>query len=315
MVAPVTVYSSTSGLNTVLDPERLVSGGESPGSGIELAEAVNVAIDERGLIGLRKGAELLQAGKFHSLFCGTGSDCYVVHERTSDAAIMRVAEDGSLKGVRSGLDKNRRMAWCAVNGDIFYSNGVQNGFIRDGRSNPWRATPYKGPTADWHFEGRVPLASHIAFRPGGQMILADGPAVWINHEPFQFGLWSKAQGYIGFDSDVTMLAVVRDGFFASDRFRTWFFAKLDSGWYHYRQSLVDTAPVLFGSLAYDTVSLTEVGFEQLGFACVWATTEGIVLGADGGTIVKVSKGKVAYPDGRTTGACVVNDNIIYNYSR
>lgn len=315
MVAPITVYSSTSGLNTVLDPERLASGGESPGAGIELAEAVNVAIDDRGLIELRKGVELLQAGKFHSLFCGTGSDCYVVHERTSDAAIMQVAEDGSLKGVRSGLSKNRRMAWLEVNGDVFYSNGVQNGFIRNGRSNPWKATPHTGPEADWHFEDRVPHASHIAFRPGGQMLLADGPAVWINHEPFQFGLWSKAQGYIGFDSDVTMLAVVRSGFFASDRFRTWFFRKLESGWYHYQQSLVDNAPALLGSLAYNTVALQEIGIEQPGFACVWATTEGLVLGADDGSIIKTSKAKLRYPEGKVTGTCIVHDNIVYHYAR
>ena len=315
MVNPVSVYSSTIGLNTVLNPERLVSGGETPGSGIELAEAVNVAIDERGLIELRKGFELLQSGNFHSLFCTTGVPCFVVQERTRDAAIMQVAEDGSLKGIRSGLNQNQRMAWCAVNGDVFYSNGFQNGFIRTGRSNPWRATPYRGPDADWHFEDRVPLASHIAFRPGGQMLLAEGPAVWVNHEPFQFGLWSKAQGYFGFDSDVTMLAVVRSGFFVSDRFRTWFFRKLESGWYHYQQSLVDNAPVLLGSLAHDMAVLQEIGFDQPGFACVWATTEGLVLGTDDGAIIKTSKSRIRYPEGKAAGSCLVHDNIIYHYAR
>lgn len=315
MVRPVTVYSSTAGLNTILDAERLAFGGESPGAGIELAEAVNVSIDDRGLIQLRKGSELLQAGEFHSLFCSNGSACFVVHERTNDAAIMQVAEDGSLTGVRSGLSKNRRMAWLEVNGDVFYSNGLQNGFIRDGRSNPWKATPYRGPEADWHFEDRVPLSRHIAFRPGGQMLLGEGAAVWINHEPFQFGLWSKAQGYIGFDSDITLLATVRAGFFASDQRRTWFFRKLESGWYHYQQTLVDAAPALLGSLAYDAVSMQDIGMDQPGFARVWATTEGLVLGTDEGMIIKTTKDRLLYPEGKASGACLVKDNIIYHYAR
>lgn len=310
----ITVYQSTAGLNTVVDPERLSAGGDAPGVDIELAEAVNIEIDERGLIELRHGDVLLQSGHFHSLFCD-GGDCFVVQEREKDAAIMQVAEDGTMAGVRSGLNRKLRMAWCQVNDDTFYSNGLQCGYIHNGQSYPWKVTKYQGPDVDLHFEHKIPQASHIAFRPGGQMLLAQGRAIWINHLPFQFGLYCKAMGYIGFDSDITMLAVVRDGFFASDERRTWFFRKLDTGWYHFQQTLTDNSPALLGSLANNRIALVDIGFEGAGFGRVWATTSGLCVGTDDGTVINTTKNHVVYPQGYTTGTCLINKYTILHSAR
>lgn len=306
MAEHVSLYEATAGLVTMLDPQRLTPGGaEGP---MELAECVNIAIDDRGLAELRHGGERLQDGHFHSLFCD-GGDCFVIQERTDDAAIMRVAEDGSLTGVRSGLAQGRTMGWCQVNGDVFYGNGQQNGFIRDGVSRPWPVSEYHGPDANAVFDP-PPVAELIGFRAGGQMLVARGNAIYINHLPFDFGLWNLAGGAIGFESDVTMLAVVRDGFFASDARRTWFFRKLE-GWYHYQQTLACDCPALPGSLAHDKIDMAELGLENAeGFGRVWASTEGIVLGMDNGGVIEMSKERVRYPRGKTRGACIIKDHIV-----
>lgn len=307
-IKPITLYTAAAGLNTRLDPQRLTQGvRDNPGL-VELSQAVNISIDDRGLVSLRNGDTLAQAGEFHSLFCD-GRDCFVVQERAGDAAIMQVIPDLSLNGVRSGLSTDRRMAWCQVNNDTLYSNGVENGIIRGGASVPWTAGTYAGPDADLAFETSVPRASHIGFRPGGQLLLAEGPAIWINHLPFQFGLFSKRQGYIGFDSDVMMLAVVRDGFFASDSHRTWFFRKAE-GWYAYRQELAEDAPALLGSLAHDRVSLREVGLEGNGFGRVWASSKGICLGADDGSLINLIEDQINYPTGYVRGSCLLRKKTV-----
>lgn len=303
----VSLYEATAGLVTRLEPQRLTPGGaDGP---VELAEAVNIAIDERGLIELRHGDELLVEGEFHSLFCD-GGHCFVVRERASDAAIMRWSEELGLVGVRSGLKKNCPMGWCRINQDTFYGNGEDCGYIREGLSHPWPVGEYLGPDADAVFEP-MPAPHLIGFRPGGQMIIAKDNAIYLNHQPFQFGYFNRAGGYIGFEGNVTLLADVRDGFFASDGLRTWFFRKLDTGWYHYRQELADDHPALPGSLAHDRVTLRDAGMEDMdGFGRIWATTDGIVLGMDSGGIVNLTDDRVRYPAGAERGACLVYDNIV-----
>ena len=304
-IKPITLYTAAAGLNTRLDPQRLTQGvRDNPGL-VELAQAVNISIDDRGLVSLRNGDALAQAGEFHSLFCD-GGDCFVVQDRSEDAAIMRVVSLSPvvLEGVRSGLAKGQRMAWCQVNDDTLYSNGLQNGFISSRVSYPWPAGTYTGPDADISFETSAPVADHIGFMPGGQLLLAEGPAVWINHLPFQFGLFSKRHGYIGFDSDLTMLAVVRDGFFASDSSRTWFFRK-GEGWYIYKQEVAENAPALLGSLAHDPILLRDIGIEGEGFGRVWVSTRGVCLGTDDGRLINLTEGEINYPPGYTRGACLV----------
>lgn len=303
----VSLYEATAGLVTTLEPQRLTPGGaEGP---MELAECVNIAIDERGLAEMRHGDLTLAPGRFHSLFCD-GGDCFVIRERDGDAAIMRWSNDHGLMGVRSGLSQNRPMGWRRINQDTFYGNGIECGYIRRGVSHPWPVGDYYGPDADAVFEP-MPAPNLIGFRPGGQMIIAKDNAIFINHQPFQFGYYNPAGGYIGFEDNVTLLADVRDGFFASDGLRTWFFRKLDSGWYHYRQEIVDHHPALPGTLAHDRVALRDLGMEGVeGFGRIWATTEGIALGMDNGGVMNLTEDRVCYPGGKERGACLIKEDIV-----
>ena len=72
MSEPLTIFSSTTGLNTKIDPARIKF---DPASGLaDLAVAVNVDIDSTGRIGRRKGfAATARTEDIHSLWCDGGA--------------------------------------------------------------------------------------------------------------------------------------------------------------------------------------------------------------------------------------------------
>ena len=294
----------TSGLNTVLDPERLQQGDRTNGYEIELAEAVNVSIDNRGLPSLRNGSSPVATGEYHSIFCD-GGDCFAILEGESSASIVKIHTDFTTSVVRSGLSKGLRMYFAQTNTDTFYSNGVQNGFIRGGVNYPWPVQTYRGPDADVDFATSVPVANHIAFLQGGKCVISVGPHLFLNHEPFKYGLFAPALGFIGFESDVSMICPAKSGFFVSDQRQTWFLRKVDGGWYRYRQELVDTATAIEWSLAKEKVLLRDIGYDLPGFGRVWRSTEGVCVGTDDGLVFNKTKDKVRLPVGYYRGACLI----------
>ena len=74
MGSPVTIFSGTTGLNTVVDPVRLPYDSNAGVS--DLGVAVNIKIDDSGRPGRVDGFVSLESGGFHSLFCD-GGDCFV----------------------------------------------------------------------------------------------------------------------------------------------------------------------------------------------------------------------------------------------
>lgn len=305
MSDPVILYDTCLGLNNVLDPRRIRFGLMDQPGAVEFAQLVNVAVDDRGLISLREGEDILVTGSFSSVFCDEG-DCFAVQERTSDAAIVKLNPDNTITGVRSPITKGATMAWGQVGSDTYYSNGHENGVIRGGVSSAWPVGVYKGPQ-DYVEFSQAPVASHIVFRPGGQVILAEGSTLWINHSPFQYGLFSKHRGFINLASTVTMATSVDAGFFASDESNTWFFRQ--NSWYGYKQELVESAPALYGSACIEKVDLDILGLGA-GYGKIWFSKKGICVGTDTGKFHNLSKANVKLPKDIVRGASLVKDTTI-----
>lgn len=204
------LFTGSMGLSTKVDPTRI---HYDPESGVQaLASCSNVVIDDTGSISRRQGFLRLQAGQFHSLFCNQG-DCLVIQEHPGSAALYRVNTDFSLSGIRSGLSKGRPMAHHSVNGQIYYSNGVQNGVYSEakGTSSPW----VKGETIGHRSDRETcnpPQASHIA-SIGINMILAEAthPSILWTSEPGTFSAYNLDDGHHDMAASGTLLKAVADG--------------------------------------------------------------------------------------------------------
>ncbi len=102
------------GLNNVSDPLRLGLGW--------LARADNVDIDDTGAISDRDGFDLFLAGSLTGAFS------------TSDFSRLYIVDAGSLKRVggptlATGIT-SAPMHWCEVSKDVYYTNGVNSGILR-----------------------------------------------------------------------------------------------------------------------------------------------------------------------------------------
>lgn len=120
------VFSKFKGINNVSPEERL--------SREELREATNVDIDDTERLRLRKGATSQYSGTdCHSLW-GNGREAFFVEGDTLKSFDVISGVTTSLK---TGLQREREMAYVDIVGDVYFSNGKTTGMIRDGAVRSW----------------------------------------------------------------------------------------------------------------------------------------------------------------------------------
>jgi hypothetical protein len=310
MSRTITLYSATSGLNNKLDQQRLQAGQDGI---IELATAIDVSIDERGMISSRFGYAQLDSSEYHSLYSNDACDCFVIQERASDAALMQVTSllPFTTVGIRSGLTQDSPMSFGSPgNGIVYYSNGIENGIIRSGVSQAWAAEVYYGPADDiYRFETTVPAGNIVAFKDGGLVYIADGNTVWINHQPYSYGLFNKRSGFVQLPTNITMICPVETGVFISDEKSIYYFA--GTSWYDFRQAKITNYPAIKGSLAHDEIDLNNINPELQGVGRVFATTNGVCVCAKDGAFMNLTKDRYQYDStGKTSGSCLITEESI-----
>jgi hypothetical protein len=296
----VTLFSGSSGINNIIDPVRLKF---DPETGIaELAEAVNVDIDDTGRISRRAGLMIIEEGQFHSVFCN-GGDCFVANDRTDDSALYRVAADYSLSGVRSGLQKGARLSYCQIGDKTYYTNGYQNGVIVDGISSAWPTNAHVGTTTTRAFY-QPPAGTHIAHF-NASMWIVEGNVIWVT-EPYAYGKLDKARRFFQFASAVTMVRPVKNGVWVSDSHKTGFI----SGAEKFEAMRFDTKspfPAHEWSDCMSLVDLSQTRFEVPGLSAIWSSDAGLCVGTETGDLVVVTERSLVYPSG-SIGATVVLGN-------
>jgi hypothetical protein len=300
------LYSGSSGLNTVNAPVRMHDGQSREAFGIvELSEAKNVYIDDSMMIRRRMGTVRVVDGNFHSAFCDDG-DCFVVQDRTDDAAIMRVIPDSknsvTVEGVRSGLTKSVRMSWAEINGDTFYSNGIENGFIRNGQSYPWPIGQYVGADTDKQF-GQAPIGQHIAFKPGGIIFIARDNVLYANHKPFEFGLFNLKSGFVAFSSRILMVCPVEAGVFVSDEQAIWFLRGTNV--FNFSQEKVADYPAIEWSLANEVLTSPDMGMEESVKIRLVTSVHGICALSNDGSLINLTDKKIKLGSQYSSGASVI----------
>lgn len=122
------VYKKFVGLRNDVSAERF--GPE------DLAIADNCQLDATGKLSRRAGRTLKLSGNFHALW-SDGTQTLVVQ----DSNLLRINADYTTTLLRSGLTAGLRMAYSAINGQVYYSNGLQTGVIENGASRSWGIDP------------------------------------------------------------------------------------------------------------------------------------------------------------------------------
>lgn len=297
---PVTLQRGSAGLNTKDDPADL---GDN-----ELQAAVNITHrGNKGRPGRRVGYTYVASGAFHSVFSQIGyADCYVVKDRENDAAIYKVANDLSLTEVCDGLTKSAKVDWCNVSGDLYYTNGTQNGLIRQGLSDSWPAQEYTGFDNDRVYSA-APVGHHLAWYSTRMFVAVDNVVYWS--EPFKYGLFRLSILW-QFQSKVVMIQPVESGLFISDENQVWFYrfrhpAKVE------QITKVAPFPALEWCWTHDKPDGLDIGLEEPGACCLFGTVEGGYLGTPYGAMIPLTKNKILYPSGLSAGAGLLyGDNFI-----
>jgi hypothetical protein len=293
-----------------VDPTRI---HYDPESGVQaLASCSNVVIDDTGRISRRQGFSLLQAGHFHSLHCNQG-DCLVIQEHAGSSALYRVNSDFSLTGIRSGLSKGRPMAFHSVNGQIYYSNGVQTGVYSEasGSSAPW----VKGETIGHRTDRETydpPPATHIA-SIGINMILADAiaPVLWTS-EPGTFNAFNLDDGHHNMTDPVTLVKAVADGAWIGTARSTMFLSgTVPSEWQVTRRLPYGVKDY---SASHEMIAGSRLSAEGIqGDGWFWLSHRGPCWGGPGGQLLEFGQRDIDWRDfAGHTGACLVTeDKVIF----
>ena len=288
---PVPIFKGSSGLVNTLDPLRVPWNPETGIMG--LAAAVNVVIDDSGMVSRRDGFSEVDSGSWHSVFCDRGP-CVAVKGDT----LYLIAEDLSLTSLRSGL--SRRLSFAQANDDLYYTSLDGFGIVSNGVHKDWIAEPYVGPDTNRTFTPPYP-AEHVAFWNGRIWLAMDNHIVCS--EPFGWSWFDLHGSSILMDSRVRMLKPAQQGMFISSSRQVYFLSGNSPE--DYNLKLVDDVPALEHSAAVGFVDGIEMGMEFPGLVVFWVSEKGPVLGSSGGFTVQLSKDRVVYPETAPIGASLL----------
>lgn len=127
---PTIRFTEFSGVNNMDEPESL-----SPD---ELRAAVNVDITRRNKLRRRSGSTKKYSASdvVHSLY-SNGLARYFVEGTT----LKLLNEDYTTSALRTGMQRAMPVCYQDVGGEVYYSNGIVTGVIRNGTHQPWGIEP------------------------------------------------------------------------------------------------------------------------------------------------------------------------------
>lgn len=256
MADRLATYKDFTGLNNRDDPLRLPPTA--------LVKAGNVDMDNRR-VKRRKGYALKVAGKIHSLFSDGDTCLYVEGD-----ALKQLSTTYAAVTLRAGLTVGRPMAYCAVDGTIYYSNGVEIGYVRKG-------APYAFADPGMAFKSAPPPGQALEYYKG-RLYIAQGAVLWFT-DALALNRVDRRRNFLLFATPITLLMAVRNGLYVSDEEGTYFLPGDRSE--AFTRIPVFPYPAIRGTAV--RVDPNWIGKDGMsGGAILWASTRGICLGLDGG---------------------------------
>lgn len=276
----VPLLRSSTGLNNVVDPARL---GADENGVTPLAVAYNVTHDPSGRIGRRRGFVQKNADDSHSGFCD-GGDCLYA----SSSSLLRLNKDYSREVLRSDLTTGADLSYVQVAGSIYYANGFQRGIVPQGGSDTaWEAAEYQGPESRKLYHD--PPTGHLLAFFDSCILVAKGNVI-SRSDRFQYG-WFRRYAFVE-GKRITMMQPVQGGLFVATASKTFFYE--GSNIEQMQRKEVADYGVHEGTNKKAPSSL--LGLENFGpEVFVWASPQGLCVGANGGFFKNLTETKLKYP--------------------
>ena len=219
------------------------------------------------------------------------------------------------------LAVNNRMSYWEWNDRIYFSNGVDIGYYKNGslftitaptvmHSN---AMPSGVPGISlMQYKKPMPPGQHLAVYRG-HLLSAAGKVLYVS-DPMsdcydvRGSISGTGRSYIPFNDDITMVRPVDEGIFVADG-NTWFLK--GQSFEEMEKKLVDGFPVIpFTDIQVDG-SLIEKNGE--GNWAMWMSSDGISVGNNAGTVVNLTKWVYTIPDSPIGAAIARNEEGLVQY--
>lgn len=284
-------------VNTVA-PERMEPG--------ELESATNVDIDDRGHLRRRRGQTRVATGRWHSLFAATDETLYGV----KDGTLVRILPTYATVALQP-LIGEEPLAYVQVGDQIFFSSSTSSGVIYpDDTVGPWGAvsgpsqwlSPVVNPSPTLpdtrgKLIGPPPMATALTHF-NGRIYLAQDRTVWAT-ELYLYHYVDKTRNFLPFESEVTLLAAVGDGFYVGTEDAVYY---LTGPFAQMRRQVVLRTGAVRGSAVMAPGSVVSPpqfrtqGLAQSRPAVMFLTRDGVCAGYDNGLVYNLTEDRVVFPD-------------------
>ena len=299
----IPIFNASTGLNTRIDPTRLVF---DPEAGItDLAVAYNIDHDYTGRVSRRKGFEAtgITSGS-HSLYCDGGDALVVIGTN-----LCLVASDLSSTRALATVTENAPVDYAQVGDMIFWLNGHEKGFVRNQENHAWVKGTYYGPTSTRQLSD--PPVGTLLCAYKGRMWIAQGTVLFFS-DPYSLNAFNLAHGFFPFEGDeITMVRGVKAGMFVGTDDAVWFLeGNTPASFKPYKAA---RSGAFKGTAAYvDLSDLSPKEFLQnrTGEALVWTGPEGVSIGMPDGQVFHLTKDKHAQIQATDGGSCVIDGRYV-----
>jgi hypothetical protein len=272
-----------------------------------------VDIDDYGRVAMCQGyAATARTESTYSLW-SDHEFCLFASPDSTGASLYRLNPDYSRTGLRSYLTKGAPLDYTYANGQVYYCNGFENGYITaDNLSHSWVKGTYYGVETFRRFSD--PPVGHLLAHFDGRIYIAQDNTVWFS-EPFAFSAFDLARNYFLYSSRIQMLKGVSKGIYVSDSQAIYFIEYKSPD--DIVQKKVYGYPAISGSaIVADAISLQLADSiipeykKSEGPILLCATEKGICVGTSDGIFKNITLDKVTYPSSNKAAAAINGNSYV-----
>jgi hypothetical protein len=265
----------------------------------ELADAVNIDIDDAQQARRRRGYTKVADGDFHSTKTVAGRTFAV-----RDSDLVEITAGYAITVLRTDVGP-QPLDYVEVNGVVYFSSSTASGKIMpDGTVEDWGAlaaenewfSPVVNPTEtlpdlDGKLLGPPPLAEHLTLH-NGRIYLATKNIIWAT-ELYLYDYVDKTRNFMQFESDVTGLIAVDDGIYVGTADAVWF---LTGGFGSMRRVAMTPQGMVARSAVEVPADALALQQPTAGHAVMFMSRSDVCIGLAGGVCYTVTQGKFLLPE-------------------